>query len=687
MLRRADGFFEQGAWQEAESGYLQVLLIDPHHSISNHRLGVIAIRQNDANKAIVFFENALAYEPNHPHYIQSLAMALAMSNQLDRAITLMQQVTSLAPEIADFHIQLGQLLAATGKREAAVKPFCSACELGSDRLEELQVFARDMLLRDGATHSIVPVLRYLAQRLRSPEAFNDLGYALQVLNDSRESIDAFKQAIQLRPNYANALNNLGTAYRKLGFLDEARDSFEKAIQADPSIAEAHVNLGIVLTDICELDMASLCYQRAIELRPSYEHASSRYLFNLQYQPGVTAKSLLESHVAFGQRFCVPAAHADDSQPRRHNPSIPLRVGFVSDGFGQHPVGRFLNAFLSHVDPSLLTLAMYCDRNRNDSLTNALRQRSDMWRATFAMSHDSLARTLREDQIDVLFDLDGHAGRRMGMYSRRPAPIQCTWMGYVGTTGLTCIDYLIADRWQIPASSDAYYSEQVLRMPDGYVCFPPPTDSVGITPTPMLQNRYVTFGSMNQPAKANLQVLHSWARILRSVPRSRLRLQYKGYDCSWIVARIRNVFREYSIEEERLEFVGKSTGLEMLTGYRSIDIALDTFPYSGGITTCEALWMGVPVVTFPGDTFASRHATSHLSNVGLSELIAKDLDAYEALAIALANSSQRLVQLRSCLRSQLLASPLCDGELFARGWTGMVQRMCEQPTHSYSDPVA
>lgn len=293
-----------------------------------------------------------------------------------------------------------------------------------------------------------------------------------------------------------------------------------------------------------------------------------------------------------------------------------------------------------------------------------------------MNHDSLARTILDDQIDVLFDLDGHAGKRMGMYSRRPAPLQCTWMGYVGTTGLTSMDYLVADRWQVPAASEAHYMEKIIRMPDGYVCFPPPSDSVGITPLPMLQNRYVTFGSMNQPAKANLQVLHSWARILRRVPKSRLRLQYKGYDCSSIIARIRNVFREYSIEEERLEFIGKSSGLEMLTGYRSIDIALDTFPYSGGITTCEALWMGVPVVTFPGDTFASRHATSHLSNVGASELIARDLEAYEALAIELANSSPRLELLRGHLRAQMLASPLCDGKRFAWNWTSMLQRMSE-----------
>ena len=533
-----------------------------------------------------------------------------------------------------------------------------------------------MLLRGEASYSIVPVLRYLAQRLRSAEAFNNLGYALQTLGDSCESIDAFKQAIQLRPNYANALNNLGTAYRKLGYLEEARDSFQKAIQADPAIAEAHVNLGIAFTDICELDLASLCYQRAIALRPSYEHAFSRYLFNLQYQPSVTEKGLLESHVAFGQRFSVPVAHEGDSQPRRRFPARPLRVGFVSDGFGQHPVGRFLNAFLPHLDPSLLTLAFYCDRNRNDSLTKALRQGSNLWRETVAMSHDSLARIIRDDQIDVLFDLDGHAGKRMGMYSRRPAPIQCSWMGYVGTTGLTCMDYLVADKWQIPATSDAYYSEQVLHMPNGYVCFPPPTDPVGITPLPMLQNGYVTFGSMNQPAKANLHVLHSWARILQAVPRSRLRLQYKGYDCSTIVSRITNVFREYSIDEERLEFIGKSSGLEMLMGYQSIDIALDTFPYSGGITTCEALWMGVPVITFPGETFASRHATSHLSNVGVSELIAEDLDAYEALAISLANSSNHLDSMRKSLRAQMLASSLCDGELFARDWTNMIQRMCE-----------
>ena len=291
-----------------------------------------------------------------------------------------------------------------------------------------------------------------------------------------------------------------------------------------------------------------------------------------------------------------------------------------------------------------------------------------------LSDTALAEQIAADQIDVLVDLAGHtANNRLLVFARKPARMQITWIGYPGTTGLRAMDYILADQYVIPEGDEVYYSERVLRMPHVYSCYAPPHDSPPLSPPPASRNGHITFGSFNNPAKVGPKVIDVWARILQRVPDARLLLRHRKYQQE-TAARVRERFVRAGLAPERIDLPDGPLCADLLEEYQRIDIALDAFPYSGATTTCEALWMGVPVVTYPGATFASRHSCSFLSAAGLPELVTADLTHYQDLAVALAADSDCLTAWRTGLRLQVAASPLCDGERFAKDFMMVLRRV-------------
>ena len=274
----------------------------------------------------------------------------------------------------------------------------------------------------------------------------------------------------------------------------------------------------------------------------------------------------------------------------------------------------------------------------------------------------------DDEIDILVDLSGHTGgNRLPVFARKPAPLQVTWAGYVGTTGLTAMDYLLSDKYSTHEDEEQYHSEKVIRMPDSYVCYDPPSYAPEVGTLPFKRNGNVTFGSFNAPSKINAEVISLWSEVLEKVPHSHLVIKYRGIGSNTNLERLSGLFEAKGISRTRVTLEGYSPHSELLARYNDIDIALDPFPYSGGLTTCEALWMGVPVVTVPGATFASRHSMSHLSTVGLPEMISVDYDDYVGLAVGLAHDIDRLSELRSGLRQKMASSPICDRQKFAEGF--------------------
>jgi protein O-GlcNAc transferase len=294
-----------------------------------------------------------------------------------------------------------------------------------------------------------------------------------------------------------------------------------------------------------------------------------------------------------------------------------------------------------------------------------------------LDDDRAAAVIASDGIDVLFDLSGHtAGGRLLVFARRPAPVQAAWIGYFGTTGVTGIDWLVADRHVVPPSHDRWYSEKVIRLPDGYVCYRPSVGAPDVSAPPSDRNGYVTFGSCNAVAKVTPEVVGLWAAILRETGGSRLLLKAAGFDTPAVAARIRAEFATHGIDESRLELEGWSSYEEFLGTYSRIDVAVDPFPFGGGLTTVETLWAGVPLVTYAADRFAGRQSTSHLSVIGHQELVAQSLDQYRSLAIALGGDPDRRRQLRATLRQDMARSPLCDGERFARNLQRAIRGMWE-----------
>ena len=287
---------------------------------------------------------------------------------------------------------------------------------------------------------------------------------------------------------------------------------------------------------------------------------------------------------------------------------------------------------------------------------------------------SLLVDLDADGIDVLIDLTGHFTKnRLKLFARRAAPVQATWGGYTGTTGLAAMDYLIADPHRVPEGTDRDYTEEVIRLPDDYVCYTAPDYAPGVGQLPAATNGFVTFGCFNKPRKINAEVLAAWAEILNAVPGSRLLLKFKHMESPDIREPFSASLSAHGVDLERVDFEGHSPHKELLDCYNAIDIALDTFPYSGGLTTCEALWMGVPVVALPTETFASRHSLSHLSAGGLTEYVASDLSGYVRLAAELAGDQSRLAATRAGLRERVARSPLCDGPRFARHFATVCER--------------
>lgn len=669
---------QAGCLEQAEQLYRRVLNAAPNHVEALHLLGVCAHQLGRQSEAEAFIKHAIQLDGTVAAYYANLAAVLRSVGRYEEAMFACQKAVELAPHSADSQIGLGSALIDVGRSDEACACFERAIRLNPSSAEAHHYLGRAMI----SNPQRLPEAMQAWQRALSlgPKAtiYNDLGFALARAGQLPESLEAFENALRLDPNHAGVLNNLSTTLKALGRLDESVAACEKALQINPQLAEAECNLGVALTEQGDFTNAKAAFERALELKPDYATAHSRLLFSLQYQPGITPSVLLRAHREYDRRHAAAIPKTSTVEGTRRSASPSLTIGLVSDGFGGHPVGYFLVRLLDHLDQTQLRVVCYSDRTRQDTLTHRLQALAHGWRETARCSNQHLAEQILADGIDVLFDLSGHVGgQRMLLFARQAAPLQITWMGYVGTTGLSTMDYILADRYHIPAGDEHYYTEKVLRMPHGYVCYDPPQSAPEVGPLPALTNSYVTFGSFSQPAKTNEQMVEVWSKVLHAVPKSRLVLKYRGFDDQGLQRHYEQAFLQHGIADGRVLVEGKSPHAELLSTYNRIDIGLDTQPYSGGLTTCEALWMGVPVVTHPGATFAGRHSLSHLQNVGLTETIAKSWDEYIEMATSLANDLPRLARIRQDSRNRMAASRLCDGAQFARDWSKLIKETWER----------
>jgi predicted O-linked N-acetylglucosamine transferase (SPINDLY family) len=552
-----------------------------------------------------------------------------------------------------------------GKLQSAGEIYKQVLQANPNQPDALYLFG--VLAHDVGNEEIAIEFIRRAIQLKgdSAEASYNLGGAYSNLKRNTEAIACYRQALTFNPSFAEAHFNLGNVLRRIGELSEATDCYQRTIGLKPDFVDGHVNLGLALTSQGQHEQGIVSYFRALALAPGDAKVHSNLLMALHCCTGMTLATLSEAHAEF-DRMHGAVLKSDDSPPvNRVDRENRIRLGFVSADLGQHPVGYFTILALENIDPQSFELFCYFDRIDNDELTRRFRSCATQWRDVVTLNDEQLVEQIKADQIDILFDLAGHtANNRLLAFARKPAAIQVTWAGYTGTTGLNAMDYLIADRFHVPVGAEQYYQERVMRMPDGYVCYDPPAYAPSVSSLPALRHQYVTFGCFNNPGKITAETIRVWSDILKRIPESRLVLKYKGWNDRRFVQKVADAFAVHEVDVKRLEFLGQSSHADLLAEYNRIDVALDTFPYSGGLTTCEALWMGVPVVTCPGETFASRHSLSHLSNTGLTETIADCLDNYVEIAVSLATNLPHLAELRASLRERMASSPLCDGRRFA-----------------------
>ena len=705
IFQKARSLHSSGRVHEAILLYRQLLSLDPDHPDALHMLGVALHQSGNSAEAVEFLRRAANRMPQNAAVVCNLGSVLAATGHFDEAIPTFERAATLNANFPEAFNNLGNALKQFGQVDRAVPAFQRAIALRPNYPEALLNLGTAFLEQGRPSDAISQIQRAISLRPNYVEAFNALGNALQSTGQFPEAIASYQRAIQLAPGFAYAHGNVGNILGQVGRLSEALDSLRTAVQLRPDVPEFHANLANVLRDRDDLDAALVeadaalalkpdmpialatkagifkdrghlddsivAYRRAVDLSNDSKIADS-LLLTLHYHPDVDAKALQPDHTAWEKKFAEPFYSTWPAHPDDRNPDRPLRIGYVGD-LSHSPIGRFLLPLLRHHDRSHYQTFGYADVLRPDATTEALRAQSMQWRDVAGLTDEQLTAQIQSDRIDILVDLAMHGGRnRLLVFARKPAPVQVTYLAYVSTTGVRAIDYRLTDPYLDPTDDDQpYYAEKSIRLPQTYWCYQAPDLAPDATPLPALSAGYVTFGSMNRSAKITEQGFDTWCRILQSVPNSRLILHW-GEGSHRDDARRR--LATHNIDPSRLGFVAAVPFIDYLRTLSRFDIALDTFPYPGGTTTCDSLWMGVPVVTLSGKTASSRAGLSLLTNLGLPELIASSPDHYVRIAASLASDLPHLQSLRATMRQRMVNSPLMNAPQFTRNLEQALRRM-------------
>jgi protein O-GlcNAc transferase len=568
------------------------------------------------------------------------------------------------PTSADVWSNLGAACMLQGQFEAAVEAYQKAIGLRPNDPQAGNGLGNALRECGRLDEAATAYRRVLAAFPQSAVLHTNLGSVLQEVGKLDEAMAAHRRALAINPQLARAHQNLALALKELGQLDEAILGSQRAIELDSAAADFHANLGHALLLRGQPEAAIEAYRRAMALEPDNADWHSNYLFSLNYYPPGDAGALRTELQAWSRWHAEPLAAQRFAHVRAADPERRLRIGYVSADFRQHAVARFLEPLLSQHDRSRFEVFAYADVATADAMTQQLRSHVDTWRNTCGLADVAMAGVIQADKIDILVDLALHTTpNRLPVFARKPAPIQMTWLGYPGSTGMAAIDYRLSDPYLDPAGSgEDTYAERTLRLKNCYWCYQPSEAAPDVRPPPAAQAGYVTFGCLNQFPKVSPQVLRMWVRILEHVPRSRLRLHAPAGSCR---RRVLDLFTQAGIDRRRVQFEGRVQLQEYFRLYGQIDIALDTSPFAGGTTTCDALWMGVPVVTLKGQAAIGRGGYSILANLGMLQLVAENEDQYVQIAIELSGDIGRLELWRSGLRAKMQASPLMDAPGFAK----------------------
>jgi predicted O-linked N-acetylglucosamine transferase (SPINDLY family) len=654
-----------------------LLKLNENDGAALNLLSILEQDRRDWSAAEAFSKRALKVEPGNPIYLNSLGNALIAQGRTDEAIDALTKATRSAPGEADILFNLGNACREAGRYDEAGAHYRETIALRPGHLGAYNNLAVVLRAQGDAESALTVLIEALGYAPKSAELRFNVGNAMQAVGRLDTAEASYRRALELNPNHADAQVNLGRVLFQLGRKADAEAAFRQAMVLNPNLSQAYVGLA----DLVDTgDMNAVSHRRAVlALKPDLAPIRSSLLMCLQYDPNVSRAEIAKEHKAFGKMFDQKTTAF--SQTHDFAPDRKLHVGVVSGDLKFHAMLFFALPAFEARDRAQFHLICYSTTPHPDAQTDAFRRAADRWRDVRHLEADGLARLIMQDEIDILIDLAGHTPHnRLLTFAAKPAPFQVAWGDYVDTRGLKAIDVLIADRVHITPADEKHYVERVVRLPGDYLCYRAPSYAPAVAEAPCVKNGFVTFGCFSEVTKINPTTVAQWAAVLNAVPDAKFLVNNRLFADGAMQGRILSQFMDAGIATDRIKISTGGPHEEFLAQYADVDVILDTTPYSGGLTTCEALHQGVPVLTVTGDRFCGRHATSHLIHGGYPDGVCKNVNELVKKAKALAGNHQTLAALRASLRGTFLTSPVCDVKGFADALFGTLrgewQALCE-----------
>lgn len=699
-LQKLLSFFNKGKFNDSEKLALSITKKFPNHQFAWKVLGATLEKKNKDFKSLYAKKMAVKLIPNDIEALINLANILYKLKNYKDAETNIKKVLKLNPNFAIAYCNLGNILQKLEKFKDAEKNYLKAINLKPDltdayynlacNLEKMNRYSDALKNYKKAVklnskfaecyNNIGNVLLKLNKykqaknsyqkainlEPKNPEFLNNQGSVMRLLKEHSKAIEILEKAINIKPSFAEAYNNLALTYHDLGKLNEAKKSFKKSIDINKNFALAYNSFGHFLYDTWRLDEAELNLKKAIKLKPKSSTFYSNLLFLKSLSSFYTSKHY-EDAVAFGDKLNQDISSKYSKWLYKKNKK-KLRIGFVSPDFKNHPVGLFLEGLLENFDRSSIELFAYYLDSKEDDFTKKLKPLFNNWRCLYNTNDNDAAKIIYEDEINILIDLAGHTvNNRMVIFSKKPSPVQITWLGYWATSGLKEMDYIFGDPYVTPIDETEKFTEKVWRLPESYFCLKEPKYNLKVKPLPAISNGFITFGCFNNIIKMNNEVIQVRSKILNAIPNSKLFLKDKKLSNEHWCKEVLKKYADQGVDQNRLILMGSSSREEYLNSYNKIDIALSPFPYGGGTTTIEGLWMGVPALTKKGNSFISRIGETISYNAGFPDWIAKDNEEYISKAIKFSSNIDNLAMIRENMREKIITKPIFDIKTFTRNF--------------------
>ena len=658
---------QAGELDQAKKIYEKILTSEPNNPVANHFLGLVASENGEKELAVQLINRAISCAPEYAEAYNNLGIVLSDQKKNNSAIESYKKAIALKPGYAEAHYNLGNTFYNLKKYDEAISCYQKTVSISASHPDALNNLASALNEKKKFSEAIHYSKKALSFRNDFAEAYFNLGNALDGQLKYDEAIRNYRKALSFKPDYAEAHTCLGTALAEQDKLDQAIACYLKAISLKPDLDAAHNNLANVFKQQGNLKKAITSYQKALSLNPADAKNHSNLLLALNYSADFSQEDIFKESVKWAEEHAGKISRTAGNFLNTIEKEKKLRIGYLSPDFRRHSVAYFFEPLLEGHHKERVTVYCYSDVESPDQVTKRLQTKSDVWFDITGQTNEEVAQQIITDRIDILIDLAGHTAKnRLLVFAQKPAPIQVSWLGYPNTTGMKQVDYRITDEIADPrGQADKLHSEQLIRMENGFLCYQAAPSAPQVTERKYNQESKITFGSFNNISKITDETQDLWAEILKQLPNSRLLLKCKQLTNKGLQEKFRHTFEKKGIAADQIEicpWLPKTKNhLEL---YSKVDIGLDPFPYNGTTTTCEALWMGVPVITMMGDRHSGRVGASILTYLGMEELVAGSGEEYLEKAVGLAQNYDKMTYYRNNLRQILKNSPLSNADKFA-----------------------